>query len=390
MILLDTGTNRLVAKPGLDPSGLVGDLKSDGSTITALKHARAAGAAPTGSDNFAAGWAVGSVWIYSGAIYNCTGDGTWVQVYPAPSWGSVSGYQVASGNNSGLITSSSAFTWDGSSLIYTGTNAAQFRGSGGSGTTCLGNGATCSAANGTAVGRLATCGSSGGVALGDSANCGTGAYNLAIGPNGTNSGSYSTRIGYGGAVSGNSVGIGYSPTVSASNAVGIGYNVIIGPGHTASIGLGTAATTTAANQMVVGGSSGPITSVFCGNGVTGASPSSVTINATGGTGTNINGGTLTLAGGRGTGTGTSTLRLQTSTAGSSGSTLQTLATVLEVSGGNAIGLFGVTPVTRSTGWSVTNSSTRKTFDTTTVTLPQLAEVVGTLVDYLKTLGPLAA
>lgn len=374
----------------LDPSGLVGDLQSNGTTITALKHNRAAGAAPTGSDNFAAGWAVGSIWIYSGTIYTCTGNGTWVQVYPAPSWGSVSGYQVAAGNNAGVITSSSAFTWDGSSLIYSGTNPAQFRGSGGTGTTCIGSGSTCAGSNGTAVGRLAVCGSSGGVALGDSANCGTGAYNLAIGPNGTNSGSYSTRIGYGGSVAGNSVGVGYSPTVVASNAVGIGYNIVVGSGHTASIALGTAATTSAANQLVIGGSSGPITSAFLGNGVTAASPSSVAINATGGSGTNVNGGILTLAGGRGTGTGSSTLRLQTSTAGSSGTTLQTLATVLEISGGNSLGLFGVSPVTRSTGWSVTNPSTRKSFDTTTVTLPQLAEVVGTLVDYLKTLGPLAA
>lgn len=58
--------------------------------------------------------------------------------------------------------------------------------------------------------------------------------------------------------------------------------------------------------------------------------------------------------------------------------------------GGSAGLFGVTPTTRSTGWSVTNPATRKTFDTTTVTLSQLAEVVGTLIDYLKLLGPLGA
>lgn len=60
------------------------------------------------------------------------------------------------------------------------------------------------------------------------------------------------------------------------------------------------------------------------------------------------------------------------------------------SAGVRVSLFGQTAVARSTGWAVTNPSTRKTFDTTTVTLPQLAEVVGTLVDYLKTLGPLGA
>lgn len=68
---------------------------------------------------------------------------------------------------------------------------------------------------------------------------------------------------------------------------------------------------------------------------------------------------------------------------------------LEVDGalnhdGTAIGFNGVAPTTQSAGWAVTNPVTRKTYDTTTVTLPQLAEVVGTMIDYLKLRGDFGA
>jgi hypothetical protein len=52
-----------------------------------------------------------------------------------------------------------------------------------------------------------------------------------------------------------------------------------------------------------------------------------------------------------------------------------------------IGFFNTAPVAQSTGWAaITNPAVRKTFDTTTVTLPQLAEFVGTLSEYIKSLG----
>lgn len=55
-----------------------------------------------------------------------------------------------------------------------------------------------------------------------------------------------------------------------------------------------------------------------------------------------------------------------------------------------IGFFSATPVAQSTGWAaITNPVVRKTFDTTTVTLPQLAEFVGTLSEYVKSLGLIA-
>lgn len=55
-----------------------------------------------------------------------------------------------------------------------------------------------------------------------------------------------------------------------------------------------------------------------------------------------------------------------------------------------IGFFGTAPTARSTGWTAfTNGASRKTCDTTTVTLPQLAELVGTLQAELVAKGFLA-
>lgn len=51
-----------------------------------------------------------------------------------------------------------------------------------------------------------------------------------------------------------------------------------------------------------------------------------------------------------------------------------------------MGWWNATPVVQSTGWSVTNPVSRKSFDTTTVTHPELAETVGTIIDTLKTYG----
>lgn len=44
-----------------------------------IRHHLTATAAPGGSDNFAAGWSVGSLWwdVTGGKVYGCTGDGVW-------------------------------------------------------------------------------------------------------------------------------------------------------------------------------------------------------------------------------------------------------------------------------------------------------------------------
>lgn len=51
-----------------------------------------------------------------------------------------------------------------------------------------------------------------------------------------------------------------------------------------------------------------------------------------------------------------------------------------------LGFFGATPTTQSAGWSVANYLVSKSFDANTVTLEQLADVVGTILTELKNKG----
>jgi hypothetical protein len=55
-----------------------------------------------------------------------------------------------------------------------------------------------------------------------------------------------------------------------------------------------------------------------------------------------------------------------------------------------MGFFGTAGVAQSTGWSVSNVTTDKTFDANSTSIDEVADVLGTLIDYLKTTGILAA
>lgn len=66
------------------------------------------------------------------------------------------------------------------------------------------------------------------------------------------------------------------------------------------------------------------------------------------------------------------------------------ATIVEVADG-AFGVFGATPVAQSTGWGApTGTATKTTFNTATVTLPQLAERVKAMIDYALSRGDFGA
>lgn len=54
--------------------------------------------------------------------------------------------------------------------------------------------------------------------------------------------------------------------------------------------------------------------------------------------------------------------------------------------GSSLGFYNATPVSRTTGWSTTSHANRRTFDEDLVTLPQLAEAVGTIIQDLVSLG----
>jgi fibronectin-binding autotransporter adhesin len=60
-------------------------------------------------------------------------------------------------------------------------------------------------------------------------------------------------------------------------------------------------------------------------------------------------------------------------------------TIMEDSLGK-IGFFGATPTTQSTGWSVTGTTSLQTFTVGAITLDDLSEVVGTIINELKNKG----
>ena len=207
----------------------------------------------------------------------------------------------------------------------------------------------------------------------------TGSNNTAIGQQAmeNGSGSYNTAIGYlsqgiGNGNGGSNTSIGDSSLRLKSSGIGnvaLGYyslyNLTTGSYNTAlgnqaclfgnlssTIGIGFAAIPTANYQGVLGSydPDGRIDNWFL-NGVTSTAPYSTVINGCGGSGTNIAGASLTIAGGKGTGTGAGgNIIFQTSTVGSSGTTLQTLATrftieKLRVTAAVPIKLMGYTVAT---------------------------------------------
>ena len=58
--------------------------------------------------------------------------------------------------------------------------------------------------------------------------------------------------------------------------------------------------------------------------------------------------------------------------------------------GSNVGFFGTAPAAQSTGWSVSNVTTDKTFDANATSIDEIADVLGSLIDYLKSLGILGA
>lgn len=102
------------------------------------------------------------------------------------------------------------------------------------------------------------------------------------------------------------------------------------PGVGATIGVETAGTG-ADNLDLILKPAGTGQFYIGAGGTTAAAPASVVVNATGGSGTDIAGASLTLAGGKGTGNAAGgSVVIQTSDPGSTGTTLQTLATRVTV------------------------------------------------------------
>jgi hypothetical protein len=99
---------------------------------------------------------------------------------------------------------------------------------------------------------------------------------------------------------------GDSASSAAAGGICLGSSCLIGASHTGSVGVGYTATTTAAQQLVIGSSSANlayITDAYIGSGVTDATPKNFKLHATGGTGSNIAGANAGIYPGIGTGTG---------------------------------------------------------------------------------------
>ena len=165
----------------------------------------------------------------------------------------------------------------------------------------------------------------------------TAAYNVALGysAGGSNSsGNDNVMVGS------------YSNVTSGGN-----YNTLLGSNsssaYNSSIVLGYQADATTSHQLVIGGddANGYIDEAYIGGGVVSASPTSVTLSATGGSGTNIAGANFTLAGGRATGNADGgDLIFKTSDIGSSGTTLQSLTEKMRLTDEGSLGIGTSNPV----------------------------------------------
>lgn len=145
-----------------------------------------------------------------------------------------------------------------------------------------------------------------------------------------------------GATGNRAVSIGGAGVVSGNDSQALGYGHSLT--HANCIGLGRAATSTAANQFIVGSASFPTSSFYLGEGVTRATPmtsANVNIQPTEVTGTNAAGVPLYLLGGRGTGNAAGgSIVLRTYPAGASGPTAHTAATRLEIDSSGAFLIGG--------------------------------------------------
>jgi len=166
---------------------------------------------------------------------------------------------------------------------------------------------------------------------------------------------------------------------SGSGASGNGGSISIGANNAASTN-GDGGAAGIATGTGAGTGNGGLLSILAGDSGSGSTGDGASITVTAGIAASINGngGSITIKPGSKTGSGTvGSVKLQDSAA----------AIKFEVNT-VGIGFFASTPVARQT-YTVTNPVTDRSFDTTTITTQNLAQVVGTIIADLQAYGLMA-
>ena len=249
-------------------------------------------------------------------------------------------------------------------------------------------------------------------------NLGTGAITAGsitvpgVGTNSEHYGASSAAAGTRGQAFGNATSAGGQDSLAAGQNCNAGAtrSIALGNGNSAgntdSICLGANMASTANGQLVIGNTSTGTLDVYIGKGVTHATPTALSLNATGGSGTDIAGGALTVAGGRPTGSGLGgSILLATAPAGASGTTLRSLVTrwTLNSTGLMTIAEAGNIAVGTTTGSKIGTSNTQKiafwnatpvvqpaaNADTSGATLGDLETEVNQLKQLLRDVGLMA-
>lgn len=113
----------------------------DGSRITSLRSNLFASAAPTGAASFAAGYRIGSIWIWGARIWICYGDALWLEVAPvghshdaaAITTGALAIARGGTGVTTGLTALNASNLTTGTAPLARGGTGANLSATGGSG-----------------------------------------------------------------------------------------------------------------------------------------------------------------------------------------------------------------------------------------------------------------
>ncbi|MFA6256695.1 MAG: hypothetical protein WCT29_00065 [Candidatus Paceibacterota bacterium] len=341
------GTPGLVGLGVTTPSQLL-TLKSTGS----MAWDNGSGTADTGLSRISAnviGVGNGAAGDFSGTLKATTFEGALTGNADTVTGLSVTSGKTLTVNNSLTLagTDSTTMTFPSTSATLARTDAAQtFTGLQTFSTSPTSPGAS---SYSEVFGASAVSGADKQTIFGNSATGSTYVGATAFGRSASAGGTFSTAIGYRTSVTGNSgLAVGgpssgaENLTTAANGAVSVGLST--NAAHSGSFLLGTNITSTASGQFIVGSG---ISNVYIGDGVTDATPLSVTYNASGGSGTDIAGASLTLAGGKATGNAAGgSLIFSTSDAGASGTTLQSLTEKMRISAAGNVGIGTTTPATK--------------------------------------------